>query len=200
MRPNRWKRTLIALAVILTGGLATASEMVGVPGSSNRYATPIEVQVSGKAVRLVLTGTALRKRAIFSVYTVASYLQDGVKVQNAEQLVAAEGVKVLHLIMERDVEGKDMADAIRTGLKLNHPADAFAAELGKFETLLKSQNLTKGQHILLTAIPKVGFRCQVPGKADVVIESTGFARAIWEIYLGRNNLGEPIKAGLTSRL
>jgi hypothetical protein len=184
----------------LAVGLAAAGEMVRVAGSNTRYPTPIELTVAEKPVRLVLTGAALRRRAIVSVYTVASYLQDGVKVQSAEQLLDIDAVKALHLVMERDVEGKDMADAIRTGLRLNYPADAFAAELGKFESLLKSQSLTRGQHVLLTAIPKVGFRCQVAGKADVLIESSAFARAIWEIYLGRNNLGEPIKAGLTSRL
>ena len=43
-------------------------------------------------------------------------------------------------------------------------------------------------------------RCQVTGAADLMVENPTFARAVWEIYLGRNNLGEPIKAALASRL
>ena len=200
MRLHGGKWVTAVVAAVLAGGLAVAGEMVGVVGSSTRYPTPIELSVTGKPVRMVLTGAALRRRAIISVYTVASYLQDGVRVGGAEQLIDADAVKALHLVMERDVSGADMADAIRTGIRLNHPADAFAAELGKFEAVLKGLSLTKGQHVLLTAIPKVGVRCQAFGKADVVIESPAFARAVWEIYFGRNNLGEPIKAGLTSRL
>ena len=82
-------------------------------GSSSRYSTATDLQVSGKPVKLNLTGAVLRKRGPFSVYTIASYLQDGVSVKSAEQLAAADGVKLFHLIMERDVKGRDMADAIQ---------------------------------------------------------------------------------------
>ena len=38
------------------------------------------------------------------------------------------------------------------------------------------------------------------GAPELLVDSPAFARAVWEIYLGRNNLGEPIKAALVSRL
>ena len=53
---------------------------------------------------------------------------------------------------------------------------------------------------MLTSIPRKGLRCEVVGKTNVSIENPVFARAIWDIYLGRQNLGESIKAGLISRL
>jgi hypothetical protein len=34
----------------------------------------------------------------------------------------------------------------------------------------------------------------------VTIPNDKFARAVWEVYLGRKNLGSSIKTGLTSRL
>ena len=61
-------------------------------------------------------------------------------------------------------------------------------------------DLRKGDQVFLVAVPKVGVRCQVVGKTDVLIENPAFCRAIWDIYLGRQNLGEPIKSGLISRL
>src|SRR5262245_5565841 len=199
MRPVSWKSLVIAAALVAVGSL-TAGEMVGVAGSNARFATALEVQVAGKPVKLALTGATLRKRAIVSVYSIASYLQDGVSAKSAEQLAAADGVKLLLLVLERDIGGRDMADAIQTGIRLNYPADAFAAELNKVMKTLGGMDLRKGDHVMLTAIPRIGLRCQVIGKTDVVIENPAFARAIWDIYLGRNNLGEPIKAGLTSRL
>jgi hypothetical protein len=191
---------LAVAAVALVGGLASASDTVEVSGSSTRYLTAIEVPVAGQPTRLVLTGAALRKKTIFSVYTVASYVQQGTAARNAEQLVSAEAVKVLHLVMERDVDGKDMAEAIRTGIRLNHPANAFGTELSKVDQWLQARNLRKGQHVILTAIPKGGLRCQVTGTTDLVVDNPMFARAVWEIYLGRNNLGEPIKTALVARL
>jgi hypothetical protein len=186
--------------MVSVGSLAAASELVNVAGSSARFATTVEVQVDGKPVPMTLTGATLRKRAIVNVYAIASYLQVGVTAKSAEQLAAADGVKLLVLILERDINGRDMAEAIQAGVRLNHPANAFPTELGKVVKTLGNMDLRKGDHVMLTAIPRVGLRCQVIGKADVVIENPAFARAIWDIYLGRQNLGEPIKAGLISRL
>jgi hypothetical protein len=194
------KRSLFAAAVVCAAGLAIAADSASVPGSNARFATAIDVQAAGKSVRLNLTGTALRKKAIFSVYAVASYLQEGITAKTADQLAAADTVKLLHLIMERDVSGKDMAEALRAGVRLNYPADTFPAELSKVSQFFESTGLAKGDQILLTAVPRVGLRCQIAGKADVMIESPKFARAVWDIYLGRQNLGDSIKAGLTSRL
>lgn len=195
MRRSTWA---LAVAILVVNG-AAADDTVGVAGSDVRYPTAAETAVGGKAVRLALTGTAMRTKLGFKVYTVASYVQAGVPVRTAEQLVEAPAVKALHLVMQRDVDGPAMAANIRTGIRLNYPGDAFAAELATFEQNLKTQELTKGQHIVLTAIPGSGLHCRVPGRADVVIPSPAFAKAVWQIYLGPKNLGEPVKAGLVSR-
>jgi hypothetical protein len=195
-----WTRSLIAgLTVAVAFGAATAAEMVGVDGSSARFPAAMEVQVAGQPVRLSITGAALRKKAFISVYAIASYLQDGVTAKTPEQLAAANGVKALVLVMERDVAGKDMADAIRAGIRLNHPADAFGPELARMGQLLQSMRLEKGNRVTLTAAPGAGLRCQVAGKADTMIGDPAFSRAVWDIYLGRNNLGDAIKSGLVSR-
>jgi hypothetical protein len=200
MLRHSYSRIALATLAIGIAGLAIASETVGVAGSSARFATTIEVQVANKPVKLALTGAAMRKRAVFNVYAIGSYLQEGVAAKTADQLLAADGVKLLLLVMERDVSGKDMADAIQTGVRLNYAPDAFQAELKKVGDILGTLDLRKGDHVFLTAIPKVGVRCQVIGKCDVTIETPAIARAIWDIYFGRQNLGEPLKAGLTSRL
>jgi hypothetical protein len=186
-------------AAALMAGVTAAAEMVGVAGSSVQYPTVAEATANGKAVRVVLTGTAMRTKLGFKVYTVASYIQDGVPARTAEQLVEAPAVKALHLVMQRDVEGPSMSASIRTGIRLNYPADAFAAELAQFEQSLKDQELTKGQHISLISVPGSGLHCKVPGKADVVIPNPAFAKAVWQIYLGPKNLGDAVKAGLMSR-
>ncbi|MFQ3652424.1 MAG: chalcone isomerase family protein, partial [Gemmataceae bacterium] len=58
----------------------------------------------------------------------------------------------------------------------------------------------KGDNIYLTHLPGTGLHISVPGKADFLIKNTKFSQAIWEIYLGKNNLGENIKKGLVNRL
>ena len=46
-------------------------------GDDPRFPASIASMIGGKSTRLVLTGSALRKKYGFSVYTVASYLQEG---------------------------------------------------------------------------------------------------------------------------
>ena len=153
-----WTRSLIAaLTVTVAIGAATAGETIGVEGSSARFPAAIEIQAAGQPpVRLTLTGAAVRKMAFINVYAIASYLQDGVAAKTADQLDAADGVKVLVLVMERDVAGRDIADGIRTGVRLNHPADAFATELAQIGQVLRAMRLVKGDRVTLIATPGAG--------------------------------------------
>jgi hypothetical protein len=147
-----------------------------------------------------LTGSALRKKYGFSVYSIASYIQEGAKVADAEALVSADIIKVLALIFERDVDGQSIATSFRGSIGANHPAPAFAAELDKLEKYFHSHNASQGERLWLTHVPGMGLTCQFHGDEATRIASVPFARAIWDTYLGPNNLGVAIKEGLTSRL
>ena len=59
-----------------------------------------------------------------------------------------------------------MVDGIRAGIRLNHPADAFAPELARIGQVLQAMRLQKGERVTLIAAPGAGLRCQVAGKAD----------------------------------
>ena len=83
---------------------------------------------------------------------------------------------------------------------MSHPAPAFTAELAKLEQYFGAYSAQRGDHVWLTYIPGSGLTCQFASHPAVLIENVAFAQAAWEVYLGRNNLGTAIKAGLTSRL
>jgi hypothetical protein len=191
-------RKLLVLGLLAVWGVA--AERVGVPGSSTRYTTPVAANVAGRQVTLVLTGTAVRQKYYFNVYSVGSYLQEGVKVGSAEELAGIDCPKRLHLIMERNVDGKDLAEAFRAAIRMNHPEPAFRDEVQRLFEALCQDSAHQGDHVLLTHEPGVGLRCSVAGRADILIKNPRFSRAVWDIYLGRKNLGEGIKRGLVSRL
>jgi hypothetical protein len=197
------KRSGLALAVVLMtlgGATLLAAELVGVPGSSTQYPSEIEAPVAGKTVKMALTGTALRTKLIVNVYTIGSYVQQGATVHSAEELAAADSPKRLHLVMERCVDGKDMAEAFRAAVRRNHPEPAFNDEINTLMQFMRSTTVRKGDHIHLTHVPGIGLHCSMAGKADFLIKNVAFAHAVWEMYLGKNNLGEAIKKGLVSRL
>jgi hypothetical protein len=195
------RQTMLAVALVLLGGAAAgAVELVAVPGSGTRFTTTMEAAAGEKPVKLVLTGVAVRQKLFLNVYAIASYLQEGVRVRTAEELAAADGLKRLHLVMERDVDGKDLAQALQAGIRLNYPEPTFGPEVHTLVQTLQGDKVKKGDHIFLTHVPGVGLHCSVAGKGGVWIQNPQFSRAVWDIYLGRNHLGDAIKKGLVSRL
>jgi hypothetical protein len=196
---SRSKVLSLAFLVVL-GASLSAAEMVGVEGSSTQYPATIESPINNKAVRMQLTGTALRTKYLFSVYSLASYVQEGHAIHTAEDLAGADVPKQLHLVMERDVDGKTMASSFREALRLNYAAPAFNAELDRLADAVADTPLKKGDHVWLSHVPGLGFHARLAGKKEILIPNPQFSRAIWEIYLGKRNLGEGIKQGLLSRL
>ena len=189
---SRWI-VLIASASVVAGGLVAV-------GAEIRYPSKIQTKIGAETFRLDLTGTAIRKIYGFSVYAIGSYVQEGSTIRGAEDLVSADVLKQLHLVLLRDVDGDDMAKSFEASIGLNNPPGAFAAELRQLNQFLARQSVKKGDHAWLTYQPKVGFRCYLAGRGEVVIRSVPFARALWEVYLGPKNVGVAIKTGLTSRL
>jgi hypothetical protein len=172
---------------------------VSVDGSDNKYAVSIANKIGEKDVKLTLTGVSQRKKAWFKVYTIGSYVEEGADVHSAAELASKDCAKQMHLIMERNVDGKTMAEAFVEGIRLNHPEPQFNDSCDALLGFMKGANLKEGDNVWLTHIPGVGFNCRLPN-GEAVIKDVAFATAIWEIYLGDNNIGDGIKKGLTSRL
>lgn len=194
------RSSLLTLVVLATVAPLQASDVATVPGSTVTYPIAIEANVAGKAVKLGLTGTAMRTKVILNVYAVGSYVQEGVSVRTPEELAAADCAKRLHLVMERTIDGKDLAEAFRSAVRMNYGEPVFTEEVTMLVQYMRSTSVRKGEHIFLTHVPGIGLHCSVAGKADFFIKNVRFSQAVWEIYLGKKNLGEHIKKGLTSRL
>lgn len=197
MKQMRW---LSAAVLVVCMGQVSAAELVGVPGSSTQLTTTMDITIADKPAHLVLTGVALRQKLFFNVYTIGSYVLDGAAVHTAEELAALDQPKQLHLVMERAVEGRDMAEAFLIAIRQNYPTPNFDAEVSRLIEKIRELQLQKGDHIYLTHQPGIGLRCQVIGKGDFTIDNPAFSRAVWDIYLGKHNVGEGIKKGLVSRL
>jgi hypothetical protein len=189
---------LLVAAVAVAAG--QSAEPVAVKGSSAKYARSITTPINDREVPLNLTGVALRKRLGFAVYAVGSYVQDGVAARTADELMKADAVRVLYLVMERTVEPDDFIAAFRGAVARNHPEDKFAAQFKQLTTAVGNNSAAKGDHVFLVYLPGEGVRIRIADKVDVVIKSTAFAQALWEVYLGANPLDDDIKKGLVSLL
>jgi hypothetical protein len=186
-----------ALAAWLAAGAFAAD---GMNVGSARYPATTVVNANGTGVNLVLTGAAMRQRYLFNVYAIAGYVQAGTAISNAEELARADVVKQLHLVMQRDVAGRDVAESFRAAIRVNYPEPAFNAEVDALVQKLRDGTARRGEQILLTHLPGVGLQVSVSGKDPFVIKNAAFSKAVWDIYLGANNVSDAVKRGLVSRL
>src|SRR5262245_8859767 len=189
---------LLAVLALATS-FAYSEDVVEVTGGSFKYPTHIEATFGARKVPMKLTGAAMRRKAIFNVYTIGSYIQADAQVRTPEDLASADVAKQLHLVMERTVSGKDMATAFHDAIRANYPTE-FKDELEKFTTLMQAQTADKGDHVWITHIPGVGIHVNLVGKKAETIKNVAFSKAVWDIYLGGKNVGEPVKKGLSARL
>ncbi|CAN5271130.1 hypothetical protein BH11PLA2_BH11PLA2_12560 [soil metagenome] len=190
--------TMITLLLIVP--LSMAGDAVPVAGSEVSFVPKVQQLAQGKDVNLNITGTALRSRFTFKVYALASYLQDGVTVKNAEELAKVDAVKLLHLVMERKVTGADFIDAFKTAVGESRAKTEFAAEFKKLNEALKGATADNGEYVLMLYVPNVGTRFRVQDRIDITIENKEFASAIWGTFLGPNAIDDDMKKGLVSQI
>lgn len=189
-----------SLAIVLAAAAPSpADELVPVKGSNVQYAISITATLGDKQYPLKLTGVAMRKKAFVDVYTIGSYVTKDFKGKTPEDLAAADVIKQLHLVMERNVSGSDMAKAFETAIRANYGSE-FDADLAKLTGLIAQYDLSKGDQVWITHVPGYGLHFNLVGKRQEFIPGLKFAKAVWDIYLGPKNVGEAVKKGLTSRL
>ncbi len=195
-----FRMMLVAAVAVPGAGLARAADNVSVDGSEVTFPTQLENNVGGKNIKLTLTGAGLRRRLFFKVYVIGSYIPTGTRVQSAGDLVAADVPKQLHLVMERDVSGSDMAEAVEKGIHQSRGDNAFPRELKSLSDMMQTLELKRGDNVWLTYVPKKGLDVDIAGKKQFTIENTDFAKAVWEIYFGKKNIDDDLKKALLSRL
>lgn len=197
-------RWLFAFALIVSGlessTFAHAGERVSVSGSNTTFDAKVDRTVAGKEETLKLTGAALRKKAVFNVYAIASYVDEDATPGNADELANANVAKALQLVMEREVPSRDMHESIQANIKANYPNEPFQREFKQLSSYLDANPPKKADSIWITHVPDTGVSIQIGRSRPTLIEGQKFSRAIWEIYFGRTNLGPTMKAPLSSRL
>jgi hypothetical protein len=192
-----FKRMLIVMVLGLAL-LAPASPTLAQRREATSFPQQIQSKIGEETVKLVRTGTALRTRGIFKVYAVASYLDAAVKIHSAEELADADRAKQLHLVFLRGVSGADMAQTFRAIFRQNYPEPQFNDEVKKLTDLFQRTAARRGDEVWITHVPKVGLYCQRRDKEEVLIKNVDFAKAVWNNYLGKYNVGEDVKNGLIS--
>ncbi|HYC59549.1 MAG TPA: chalcone isomerase family protein [Thermoanaerobaculia bacterium] len=132
--------------------------------------------------KLVLNGSALRKKFVVKVYAGALYLPS--KQNNAAAIIAADAPRrqVMHFLY--DVDMAKMAEAWEEGLEANTP-NASAEVKTAFRTLGSwMEDMKEGQRIVLTYAPGTGTTVEVNGKNKGTLGGKAVADAILNTWIG----------------
>ncbi|HEX9792362.1 MAG TPA: chalcone isomerase family protein, partial [Planctomycetota bacterium] len=178
--------------------------------SATDIAFPVRFAPVGGGDSQELTGTGVRTKTIFSVkvYAMGLYL-DGAKAaqvlerfrettparleKNADfqrALVSDALPKTLRLVMARDVDGEDMAEAFDDSLgprieeRVKRQADpAAAGELARLRGFFTAE-LKKGHEVVFSAWPGGALHVRIQGKDQPVLKSPALVWALFDVYLG----------------
>lgn len=192
----------VGAALLLLGvglPLAWAGDQVTVDDTDVTFPVRRTETFAGKQVELRCTGAGLREKAWFNVYAIASYVAADQKPKGATDLAALDAPKMLLLVMERDVSGADMVSALGDAIRANHPS-GLNDELKRLSGYFSGKEAQEGKRITFLHLPGKGVSCQLEGQAVLTVESLPFARAIWDIYLGKAPVTDDLKEALTKRL
>ena len=105
----------VVLALAAPAAHAQTTEVGGV-----KYDNTLQIGSS----RVQLNGAGIRYKAVFKVYTAGLYLTT--KAATTEAVLAAPGVKRLHIVMLRDIDANELGKLFTRGMQDNSPREEFA--------------------------------------------------------------------------
>jgi hypothetical protein len=158
---------------------------------------PGTVNVEGKSLKL--NGSGVRKKSVFriKVYIASLYLETG--SANPEQILAADRIRRLDLLMTHSAPKQRVIDELRDGISQNSPAQmkVLADRLERFLAGIPDAN--EGERLSITYVPGQGTSLKGPKTNGAVIPGKDFADAVLSAWLGKAPLDEELKQHLLGR-
>lgn len=155
---------------------------------------PGTVNVEGK--QLKLNGSGVRKKSVLrvKVYIAGLYLETG--STNPEQILAADHIRRLDLLMTHSAPRKRVIGEFRDGISQNSPSQmkALTARLERFLDEMPDAN--EGERLSITYVPGQGTSLRGPTRNGTVIPGKDFADAVLAAWLGKAPLDHELKLRL----
>lgn len=178
------KRLFLAAVLVVAAVPAFAGELEGVTSADT-------LTVEGKP--LALNGMGLRRKFIFNVYVASLYVEHASK--SGPEILKADEVRRVEMKMLRDLDKKQIVEAIQGGFEKNAGANlpALKERLAKF--IEKIPDVKKGAALVVQYVPGKGTR--VEGANDAyVAEGKDFADALFSVWIGASPVDDNLKKGM----
>jgi Chalcone isomerase-like len=155
---------------------------------------PEKVQVGEKD--LALNGAGLRTKTVFKVkvYVAGLYLEK--PTRDAAQVIASETIKRVELTFLRELDRKQIAEAIEDGFERNSKKDLPALKERLDELCRIIPDVNKRDAMQITYVPGKGTTIAVRGEERGTIEGKDFADALFLVWLGRDPVDRDLRTAL----
>ncbi|HQZ03525.1 MAG TPA: chalcone isomerase family protein [Thauera sp.] len=187
---KRIARTLLIAALLSASVAQAALEVGGVDFKSH--------ETVGKR-SLNLNGAGLRTRLTFKIYAMGLYL--GKPATSTTEILQDRGAKRIRIVMIRDLDGKQFAEALLAGLERNHDATTLATLQPSTDALLaavmSAGTARSGTELTLDQLANGATRLQINDQpAGEDITDPAFYPALLRIWLGEHPADSELKVDL----
>jgi hypothetical protein len=178
------------ITTLLSATITPAAEEAGVK---------LDNSISVNGSELVLNGAGSRtKLGAVKVYVAALYLP--ARSSDASGVINSTGPRTIRLVMKRDVDAKDMWDALKEGIEANTHDDDLKALQSKMATMEKAfRDMGKtidGDALQFDFAADGATTFSANGKVKATVPGKDFASAFLKIWLGQ----KPAQGGLKKDL
>lgn len=184
-------RTWLFGVVLSLAGIAQAA--VNVDGIAFEDAMTLNGQT------LQLNGAGKRVRIIIDVYAMGLYAMQ--TSQDPAAIIKADGPKNIRIVMMRNLDGEDFAEALVKGFEANHNAEQLKSMQARLDELSGAMRafgqIKKGTVVDIHMLPDTGLRVLVNGQArTAAIPGADFQAGILRIWLGHSAVDKDLKEDL----
>jgi len=187
---KRIARTLLIAALLSASVAQAALEVGGVDFKSHET-------VGTRSLKL--NGAGLRTRLTFKIYAMGLYL--GKPATSTTEILQDRGAKRIRIVMIRDLDGKQFAEALLAGLERNHDATTLATLQPSTDALLaavmSAGTARSGTELTLDQLANGATRLQINDQpAGEDITDPAFYPALLRIWLGEHPADSELKVDL----
>lgn len=185
---RKFCHTLFVSLSLFSAGLFAEGEIKD-SQTGETFPSTVSFEHDGKTIELQATGVSTRKKLMFKVYSVASYLEGGLSKDAANRvqtMLDSDKPKQLTLKWVRGVEAPKLVEGYRESFKIaaEDQEAALSKEINQYISFFNHE-VTKGEEQVIRELPGGVVEVYINGKKAGSIQSAAFAKVLWKIWFGK---------------
>jgi len=153
----------------------------------------ITVEKGEETFTLKATGVSTRKKFFFNVYSIASYIQEGVELNKEsieETMINADHVKQLTLEWVMNISHHQLKKGLKNNIKKIYSSEQiekYNDEIKTYNSFFKTE-INKGDVQVIRSFPDGTIEVYFNDELIGTINNKGYAEALWSVWFGKRSV------------